>query len=92
MGIRTQNAYNVSEVTTMDFPFSTGDYQGSDEPGPAPEMILKELLAGNRTLIAQLRSAHTVCALADDYASTAMIEVWIAEAERHAWFLFEATR
>ena len=30
LGIRTQNAYNVHEVTTMDFPFSTGDYQGSD--------------------------------------------------------------
>jgi len=55
-------------------------------------MMLKELLADNRTLIIQLRSAHTVCALADDYASTAMIEVWIDEAERRAWFLFEATR
>jgi starvation-inducible DNA-binding protein len=66
--------------------------QDSDELGLAPEMMLKELLADNRTLIAQMRSAHTVCALEDDYASTAMIEVWIDEAERRAWFLFEATR
>ena len=29
--------------------------QDSDEPGPAPEMMLKELLADNRTLITQLR-------------------------------------
>jgi starvation-inducible DNA-binding protein len=29
---------------------------------------------------------------ANDYATTSMIEQWIDEAERRAWFLFEATR
>jgi len=27
---------------------------------------------------------------ANDYATTSLIEVWIDEAERRAWFLFEA--
>jgi starvation-inducible DNA-binding protein len=29
---------------------------------------------------------------ANDYATTSMIEGWIDEAERRAWFLFESTR
>ncbi|MGA7858034.1 MAG: hypothetical protein WCA11_08925 [Terracidiphilus sp.] len=39
-----------------------------------------------------MRSAHEVAAQANDYATTSLIEVWIDEAERRAWFLFEATR
>jgi starvation-inducible DNA-binding protein len=66
--------------------------QDSDEPGLAPDAMLSELLTDNRTLITQLRAVHTVCEFANDFASTAMIEVWIDEAERRAWFLFEATR
>ena len=66
--------------------------QDSDETGLAPEAMLKELLADNRTLVTRLRSCHAVTESVGDYASTAMIEVWIDEAERRAWFLFEATR
>jgi len=38
-----------------------------------------------------LREAHTVCDEANDVATTSLIEVWIDETERRAWFLFEAT-
>ncbi len=57
----------------------------------AKEMLL-ELHADNRALVESMRSAHEVASKANDYATTSLIEVWIDEAERRAWFLFEATR
>jgi starvation-inducible DNA-binding protein len=39
-----------------------------------------------------LRAAHEVTTKANDYATTSLIEIRIDEAERRAWFLFEATR
>jgi len=54
--------------------------------------MLEELQADNQALAHSLRSAHEVASDANDYATTSMIEVWIDEAERRAWFLFEATR
>jgi starvation-inducible DNA-binding protein len=58
---------------------------------PARDMLL-ELHADNRALVESLRTAHEVAGEADDYATTSLIEVWIDEAERRAWFLFESTR
>lgn len=57
----------------------------------APEM-LAELCSDNRNLVQSLRAAHEVSAKAGDHATTSLIEGWIDEAERRAWFLFEATR
>jgi len=58
---------------------------------PARDMLL-EVHADNRSLVDSLRSAHEVASKANDFATTSLIEVWIDEAERRAWFLFEATR
>lgn len=57
----------------------------------APDM-LAELGEDNRQLTGFLRAAHGVCEQYGDVASTSLIEVWIDEAERRSWFLFEATR
>jgi len=57
-----------------------------------PHGMLEELQADNRALAHHLREAHQVAADANDYASTSLIEIWIDEAKRRAWFLFEATR
>jgi starvation-inducible DNA-binding protein len=54
--------------------------------------MLEELAADNKALAHSLREAHQVASDANDYATTSLIEVWIDEAERRAWFLFEATR
>src|SRR5580704_19143443 len=54
--------------------------------------MLEELAADNKALVQSLRNAHEVAADANDYATTSLIEVWIDEAERRAWFLFESTR
>jgi starvation-inducible DNA-binding protein len=57
----------------------------------ARDMLL-ELHGDNKALVESLRAAHEVANKANDYATTSLIEVWIDEAERRAWFLFEATR
>jgi len=54
--------------------------------------MLRELEADNRALADNLRAAHEVTSEAGDYATTSLIEVWIDEAERRAWFLFETVR
>jgi starvation-inducible DNA-binding protein len=58
---------------------------------PARDMLL-ELHADNKAFVESLRAAHEVASKANDYATTSLIESWIDEAERRAWFLFEATR
>jgi starvation-inducible DNA-binding protein len=57
-----------------------------------PLDMLAELAEDNRTLAARLREAHNVCDEHRDVATASLIEVWIDETERRAWFLFEATR
>ena len=58
---------------------------------PAHDMLL-ELHSDNRAHVESLRAAHEVASKANDYATTSLIENWIDEAERRAWFLYEATR
>ena len=57
-----------------------------------PLDMLAELADDNRTLVVRLREAHNVCDVHRDVATASLIEVWIDETERRAWFLFEATR
>src|SRR5579871_4090899 len=57
-----------------------------------PEDMLKELREDNTTLAARLREAHDMCDEHRDIASASLIEIWIDETERRAWFLFEAGR
>src|ERR1700745_3332677 len=57
-----------------------------------PMDMLAELAEDNKTLTARLRQAHNVCDKHRDVATASLIEVWIDETERRAWFLFEATR
>jgi starvation-inducible DNA-binding protein len=64
----------------------------NDEEYVAPENMLAELLEDNRRLVVSLRGAHALCDDAGDVAGASLIEIWIDEAERRAWFLYEATR
>lgn len=57
-----------------------------------PLDMLAELAEDNKTLAARLREAHNVCDEHRDVATASLIEVWIDESERRAWFLFETTR
>ena len=64
----------------------------NDKEFVPPEEMLAELCEDNRSLVQSLRAAHEMTSKANDFATTSMIEVWIDQAERRAWFLFEATR
>lgn len=58
----------------------------------APLNMLRELGDDNRRLVSAMREAHITCEHHGDVASTSLIEVWIDEAERRAWFLYEMSR
>jgi starvation-inducible DNA-binding protein len=57
-----------------------------------PSDMLAELREDNQALASRLRETHVVCDEHRDIASASLIENWIDEAERRAWFLFEASR
>ena len=57
-----------------------------------PLDMLAELREDNRQLAAYLREVHGMCDEHGDVATASLLEVWIDEAERRAWFLFETTR
>lgn len=64
----------------------------NDKDYVSPKDMLDELHADNKSLVESLRAAHETASHANDYATTSLIEQWIDEAERRAWFLFETTR
>lgn len=57
-----------------------------------PREMLRELMNDNKHLAAEMRKAHEVAEKGGDVATTSILENFIDEAERRAWFLFEATR
>ena len=57
-----------------------------------PPDMLAELRDDNKQLTAFMRETHGLCDEHGDVASASLIEVWIDEAERRTWFLFEAGR
>jgi len=57
-----------------------------------PEDMLAELREDNKELAAHMRKAHELCDENHDIGTASMLEVWVDEAERRTWFLFEATR
>jgi starvation-inducible DNA-binding protein len=57
-----------------------------------PLDMLAELRDDNVQLTANLRETHGLCDEHGDVASASLLETWVDEAERRAWFLFEATR
>jgi starvation-inducible DNA-binding protein len=57
-----------------------------------PKDMLSELREDNKSLVTSMLAAHDLCEEAKDVATTSLLEVWIDEAQRRAWFLFEATR
>ena len=63
--------------------------QDNDQETVASDMMLSELRKDNAQLARYLRSAHELCADYRDVATTSLIETWIDETERRAWFLRE---
>jgi starvation-inducible DNA-binding protein len=64
----------------------------NDSEFVTPPDMLAELRDDNKQLAARMRETHGLCEEHDDVATASLLEVWIDEAERRTWFLFEATR
>ena len=57
-----------------------------------PHGMLAELREDNMQLAARMRQVHELCEEYGDVATASLLEVWIDEAEKRVWFLFEAGR
>ncbi len=58
----------------------------------SPLDMLAELREDNKRLAAHMRETHGVCDERGDVATASLLEVWIDEAEKRVWYLFEASR
>jgi starvation-inducible DNA-binding protein len=58
---------------------------------PALDM-LSELMSDNKAQIRHMREAHKLTDEHEDVATASLLEVFIDEAEKRCWFLFEASR
>ena len=61
----------------------------NDEQQVTSRAMMRELLDDNRRLTEFLRSTHAVCEGHGDVATASLLENWIDETERRAWFLSE---
>ena len=57
-----------------------------------PRDMLAELREDNKQLVVRMREVHDLCGEHRDVATASLLEIWIDEAERRTWFLFEAAR
>ena len=57
-----------------------------------PQEMLAELRADNLHMVEGFRKAKAVADEAKDNATSGLVDAWTDEAERRAWFLFEASR
>jgi len=57
-----------------------------------PLDMLAELREDNKQLTNEMRRTHALCDEHNDVATASLLEVWIDEAERRTWFLYEASR
>jgi len=55
-----------------------------------PREMLAELRRDNTEMAKNMRAAHETCDDAKDAATAGLLENWIDETERRAWFLFES--
>ena len=57
-----------------------------------PAEMLRELMNDNKKVVEFMRKAHETADEHEDVATASLIEVWIDQAEKRTWFLFEASR
>ncbi|MFC7053227.1 Dps family protein [Hansschlegelia quercus] len=66
--------------------------QDNDAEFVTPQDMLAELRQDNLDFVKSAREVHDLCDEHEDVATASLIENWIDEAERRAWFLFETSR
>jgi starvation-inducible DNA-binding protein len=66
--------------------------EDNDAEYVTPEDMLAELREDNQSMARAMREAHGLCDEHGDVATASLLENYIDETERRAWFLYEATR
>jgi starvation-inducible DNA-binding protein len=66
--------------------------EDNDEAYVTPGDMLAELMADNKKVVEAMREAHEVCEDNKDVATASELEIFIDQAERRLWFMFEASR
>lgn len=64
----------------------------NDAEDVSPKAMLRELHADNLQLVEAMLDAHAICDDHADVATASLLENWIDEAQRRAWFLAESVR
>jgi starvation-inducible DNA-binding protein len=64
----------------------------NDDEFVTPTDMLRELMADNKAIVENMRKAHKLADDHNDVATASLLEVFIDEAEKRNWFLFEASR
>lgn len=77
-----RSAGQVAHITRVD---------DDDREFVEPHAMLRQLLEDNRDLVGRMREAHATIEDLGDVATTSLLEVFIDEAERRVWFLYETT-
>lgn len=57
-----------------------------------PKDMLSELWEDNKAIVLRMKSANELCDEDGDVATASLLENWIDEAQKRAWFLYEAAR
>ena len=57
-----------------------------------PSDMLAELQGDSAEMAGRMREVQAECGRHRDAATASLLDTWIDEAERRAWFLFESTR
>jgi starvation-inducible DNA-binding protein len=63
----------------------------NDAPYVTPQDMLAELREDNAEFVKRMRQTHELCDEHKDVATASLLEVFIDETERRAWFLYEAS-
>jgi starvation-inducible DNA-binding protein len=63
----------------------------NDAPYVTPQDMLAELREDNGEFAKRMRQTHELCDEHKDVATASLLEVFIDETERRAWFLYEAS-
>jgi len=66
--------------------------EDNDKDFVPPREMLRELMADNKAMMANLRDVHELADDHGDVGTSSMLEVFIDGAEKRNWFLFEASR
>ena len=68
------------------------EIEDNDKSFVDPRDMIDELIEDNKSVAASMRRTHQFCDDRKDVATASLLEVFIDEAERRTWFLFEASR